>query len=262
MPPQGGQAPLQPRADPRDGAGLRARRGRSRSATRICPHDVRTSQHGAQYLRSVPGACAALRARASADADERLLPDRPHGRAAQRRASSTSSRSRGRGSSARRSPAGRATTSSRLMGALRAASQMVSLRGHAGPVARRRDDDLRHRPPRRHGPLAGRARVGHLRAAARVLPLLRGGRRRDQAHPVRPARGRERARVGLLHRVLGHEVRDVLLRRVHGGRDELDAPRDDLPRRLAAAVLPPRRAARSRSATRRSLHVPHRRTSG
>ena len=116
------------------------------------------------------------------------------------------------------------------------------LRGHDGPHAHRRDDGLRLDPPRRHGPLAGRQRVGHLRPAARVLPVLHGRHRRDEAHPVRPSRGRERARVRLLHRVLGHEVRHVLLRRVHGGRDELDAPRHHLPRRLAAAVPPPRRS--------------------
>ena len=116
------------------------------------------------------------------------------------------------------------------------------VRGDAGHVARRRDDALRHRAPRRHGPLAGRARVGHLRAAAGVLPLLHGGRRREQAHPVRLAGGRERARVRLLHRVRRDEVRDVLLRRVRRGGHRVDADRDDLPRRLGAALLPSRRA--------------------
>ena len=115
------------------------------------------------------------------------------------------------------------------------------LRGDHRPVPRRGHDAVRLRPPRRHGALAGRERVGHLRPAGRVLPLLRMRGRRDEAHPLRLAGGRERARVRVLHRVLRDEVRHVLLRRVHGSRDELDAHRDHLPRWLAAPVPPPRR---------------------
>ena len=126
------------------------------------------------------------------------------------------------------------------------------LRGHARHVARRRDDDLRHRPPRRHGALAGRARLGHLRAAARLLPLLHRGRRREQAHPVRPARGRERARLRLLHRVLGDEVRHVLLRRVRRGRHRLDAASSRSSSAAGRCRSSTATASRSRSATRSS----------
>ena len=79
-----------------------------------------------------------------------------------------------------------------LMGALRAASQMVSYR-QSDPrhVAHRGDDDLRHGAPRRHGSLAERQCVGHLRATARVLLVFRRFGRGEQAHPVRLARGRE-----------------------------------------------------------------------
>ena len=129
-----------------------------------------------------------------------------------------------------------------LMGALRAASQMVSYEVTMGLTLIGAMMIYGIGPPRRHGPLAGRERVGHLRPAARVLPLLRGGRSpRRKRIPFDLPEAESELVVRLLHRVLGHEVRHVLLRRVHGGRHELDAPRHDLPRRLAAPVPPPRR---------------------
>ena len=88
------------------------------------------------------------------------------------------------------------------------------LRGLHGPLADRAwccmagsfDLNAHRRGPAR--PLVRRAAVPRLRR----LPARR--LRRDAAHPVRPGRGRKRARGRLPHRVLGHEVRPVPGRRV------------------------------------------------
>ena len=62
--------------------------------------------------------------------------------------------------------------------------------------------------PRAHAGAARRSlpALGHPPPAGRLPHLLRRGLRRDQARPLRPARGRERDRR-LLRRVLGDEVR-------------------------------------------------------
>ena len=93
------------------------------------------------------------------------------------------------------------------------------LRGHDGPHARRRDHDLRLGPPRRHG-RAGRARTRGASSSSRSRSSCssRPPSPRRKRIPFDLPEARERARRRLLHRVLGHEVRHVLLRRVHRGR--------------------------------------------
>src|SRR5271166_6213528 len=83
--------------------------------------------------------------------------------------------------------------------------------------------------------------MGHFRPTAGVLPVFCRFRRGEQAYSLRSAGGRERALLRLLHGIRGHEIRDVLLRRVRGNRDGLDAPRDDLSRWMGAAVPASRR---------------------
>ena len=194
---EGGQAALQPRADARVLPGARAHARSSRSATRSCPSRscARSARTARQYAAMVNDACpAGFAPRPSGRRSPRHgiargvtadpAPDRDaqrrhplrlrDGRAGHRRRGDRRLGERQQvlapGRPPRREPDGQ-------------------LRGHDGPHARRRVHDLRLGPPRRHGPLAGRERVGHLRPAARVLPLLRGGDRRDEAHPVRPAGG-------------------------------------------------------------------------
>ena len=75
----------------------------------------------------------------------------------------------------------------------------------------------------------------------RPVPGVRDlhGRRpgRDQPAPVRPARGRERAGRRLQHRVLRHQVRDVLPGRVPAHDHRLGRGGDAVPGRLARAEV-------------------------
>ncbi len=132
-----------------------------------------------------------------------------------------------------------------LMGALRAAGQMNGqLRGRDGPLAHRRNDDLRQHPPRRHGPVGkGDYAWGiFVQPVAFFLFFTAAVAENKRIHVPRSSGGGERARERVLHRVLGDEVRDVLLHAEYmGGLHELDAARHDLPRRLAAPFHPPRR---------------------
>ena len=132
------------------------------------------------------------------------------------------------------------------------------LRAGDGPDRARADPDLRHRRPGFDGAPA----VGHgaRRPAGlgRGLPALcRGavpdrGHRREQAHPVRPARGRVRAHRRLLHRVQRDEDGPVHVRRVHRDRDRRRAVHHAVPRRLQPALHERRRlhAARRRTTSR------------
>ena len=181
-------------------------------------HDLPARVHGRRWPNIFAGPGGAALRHVLGRPEERLLPDRSDGRAARRR---HPLRLRDVGAGDHRRGHRRLVERQQVQPDGRRSAppaRWSSYEVDAGDVAHRRDDDLRHRAPRRHGALAGGARLGHLRPAARVLPLLHRRGRREQAHPVRPAGGRERARVRVLHRVRRDEVRDVLLRRVHGGR--------------------------------------------
>ena len=167
-------------------------------------------------------------------------------------ASSTCSRWPAPASSARRSPAGRATTSSRSSAASARRARWSATRSRWGSASSASSSIYGGVRLERDGRVAGRERVGDLRPALRVLPLPRRARRRDQAHPLRPARGRERDRRRLLRRVLGDEVRHVLHGRVHRALRLERAARHALLRRLPAARSSTATASRSPSATRRS----------
>ena len=101
-----------------------------------------------------------------------------------------------------------------LLGGLRSAAQMVSYEipltlSIVGAVvlAGTLSFTRAHR-------LAARARLAAVVAAGRPRDLLRRQPGRDQPHAVRHGRGRLGARGRTLHRVLGHAVRVLLLRRV------------------------------------------------
>ena len=93
------------------------------------------------------------------------------------------------------------------------------LRGRDGPRPRRRADVLRPS-------LDVRRSWRHRTRVWNVVPMFPAfvvymicGARRDEPSAVRSRRGRDRAGRGLPHGVLGHQVRDVLPRRVRGDRD-------------------------------------------
>ena len=85
----------------------------------------------------------------------------------------------------------------------------VLLRAEPGPLLGGRDHARGQLPPHRHrGRPGGRLLALELPPAAPRLRHLRDrGHRRDEPHSLRPARGRDRARGRLPHRVLVHEVR-------------------------------------------------------
>ena len=142
-----------------------------------------------------------------------------------------------------------------LLGALRAGSQMISyelIMGLTvlGLILIYGTVDLGAIAQRQSGML-----LGFLPAWGIVLPAVRRdpvpdrGDRREQAHSVRPARGRVRAHRRLLHRVQRDEDGPVHVRRVHRDRDHRRALHDALPRRLQPAVHDRRRLRAARAAT-------------
>ena len=109
-------------------------------------------------------------------------------------ASSTCSRWPAPASSAPPSPAGRRDNKFSLLGGLRAASQMVSYEVAMGLSLVGAFMIYGSRPPRRHGALAERPRLGDLRPAVRVLPLSRRARSpRTSASPSTRPKARARS---------------------------------------------------------------------
>ncbi len=139
-----------------------------------------------------------------------------------------------------------------LLGGVRASSQMISYEvalglGLVGVMMAFSSVRLPGAHRRADAPTSGAARwtlgaagqldfghpgVGHLPPADRLRALLHRRLRRDQARPVRRARGRERDHR-LLRRVLGDEVRPLHDLRVRRGGDPLGDHHRHLLRRLA-----------------------------
>ena len=92
-------------------------------------------------------------------------------------------------------------------------------------------------------------------AAGRPRDLLRRQPGRDQPHAVRHGRGRLGARGRAVHRVLGHALRLLLLRRVRRPLHHERHPHHALLRRLAGAVAVPGPARRLRRHALRHLLV-------
>jgi NADH-quinone oxidoreductase subunit H len=131
-----------------------------------------------------------------------------------------------------------------FLGALRASAQMVSTRSPWASalvvvlMVRQHEHD-RHRAEQGRAPCSDGPGLPVLElaaAAADVRRLLHRRPGRDQPPPVRRGRRRVRDRGRPHDRVLGHVVRDVLPGRIRQHDPGLDAVRDHVPGRLAAAV--------------------------
>ncbi len=120
-----------------------------------------------------------------------------------------------------------------MLGALRAGGQMISYElvmglTVLGLILIYGTFDLNAIVQQQSGHPAGLpAGVGRVPAAVRGHAVHGGGDRREQAHPVRPARGRVRADRGLLHRIQRDEDGPLHVRRVHRDRDHRRAVHDD-----------------------------------
>ncbi len=151
--------------------------------------------------------------------------------------SSTSSRSRASASTASRSAAGPQleVLPARRRSVQRADDLLRALAGAGGRDGRRSSRARRRSPACTSVEIVSyqaETALARLPAAARVLHLPRRVLRRDEPPAVRPPRGRDGARRRLPHRVLGHEVRAVLPRRVHRHDRRRGAPHDAVLRRL------------------------------
>ena len=116
-----------------------------------------------------------------------------------------------------------------LMGAARGCLADDLVRSGHGAGAHQHGSHVRHARSECDGAVAiasagrRRARLGHLRPAHGVHPVHHRGHRRKQAHPVRSARVRVRARGRLLHRIHRDEDGHVHAERVHRDRGDLGA---------------------------------------
>jgi hypothetical protein len=128
-----------------------------------------------------------------------------------------------------------------LLGALRAGSQMISYEvvmalTILGLVLIWGTVDLTRSCAAVRARVPLPSRLGHRAAAFRRDPLPGRRDRREQAHPLRPSRSRERAHRRLLHRVQRDEDGPLHVRGIHRDRDRRRALHHALPRRLQPAV--------------------------
>ena len=135
------------------------------------------------------------------------------------------------------SAAGRAIRSTRC--SARCARQRSSSRtGVARALGARRRADGRLALPRGHRRRAAGDDLVRGAAAIGLLVFFIAGSGRDEPAAVRPARGGDRARRRLPHRVQRHAVRHLLDGRVHQHDHGLGHRRDALLRRLGRPLLP------------------------